>query len=182
MTVPSGLTKGTWTLDGAHSEVGFAVRHAGISKVRGSFDLVEAGLNVGDSLADSSVTAVAKADSFNSGDDNRDAHVRGEDFFDTAKFPELSFASTGLSGDGEAFKLAGDLTIRGITKPVTFDAEFNGVAVDAFGTTRTGISANTVISRKEFGLTWNAALEAGGVLVSDKVAINLDVAFVAPSE
>jgi polyisoprenoid-binding protein YceI len=181
MAIPTGLTEGTWNFDGAHSEVGFTVRHAGISKVRGNFDTVDATLQVGPSLQDSKVTATIKTESFNSNDENRDAHVRGGDFFDVEQFPEMTFESKRVEGAGETYKLIGDLTIRGITKEVVIDTEFNGVAVDPFGATRAGFSGQTVISRKEFGLTWNAALEAGGVLVGDKVTINLDAAFVAPS-
>lgn len=181
MTIPSGLTTGTWNLDNAHSEVGFSVRHAGISKVRGKFNDVSATLEVGDSLASSKVNAVVKTASFDSGDANRDGHVRGEDFFDVEKYPELTFTSTHITAKGETYDLTGDLTIRGITKQVVIETEFNGVAVDPFGATRAGFSGETVISRKDFGLTWNAALEAGGVLVGDKVTISLEVAFVAPS-
>jgi len=174
----TGLTQGTWNLDSSHSTVGFSVRHAGISKVRGTFSEMEGALTLGETLADTTVTATIQAASFNSGDANRDAHVRGADFFDVEVFPTLTFTSTSVSGDDEDFALNGELTIRGITHPVTFKGEFHGVAVDAFGATRAGFEAKTVISRKEFGLTWNAALEAGGVLVSDKVTIILDVAFV----
>jgi polyisoprenoid-binding protein YceI len=180
MTIPTGLTTGTWTLDGSHSEIGFTVRHAGISKVRGSFDKVDARLEVGEHLDNSKVTATVQTGSFNSNEPNRDAHVKGEDFFDAEKFPEMTFASTKIEGNGETFKLTGDLTIKGITKEVVLETEFNGVAVDPFGATRAGFSGQTTISRKEFGLTWNAALEAGGVLVGDKVTINVDAAFVAP--
>lgn len=181
MAIPTGLTQGTWNFDGSHSEVGFSVRHAGISKVRGNFDTVDATLQVGSSLEDSRITATIKTESFNSNDENRDAHVRGGDFFDAEQFPEMTFVSRRVEGAGETYKLIGDLTIRGITKEVAIDTEFNGVAVDPFGATRAGFSGQTVISRKEFGLTWNAALETGGVLVGDKVTINLDAAFVAPS-
>ncbi|WP_026819582.1 YceI family protein [Arthrobacter castelli] len=182
MSIPTGLTKGTWTLDPTHSEVGFTVRHAGISKVRGHFDNVEAALEVADSLDQSRLSAVAKTDSFNSKDPNRDAHVKGEDFFDAQTYPEMKFVATDVSGSGETYRISGDLTIKGTTQPVTFDTEFNGVAVDPFGATRAGFSGSTVINRKDFGLTWNAALETGGVLVGEKVTISLDVAFVAASE
>lgn len=174
----TGLAQGTWNLDTSHSTVGFTVRHAGISKVRGQFTDVEGTLTLGETLADSSVSATIQAASFNSGDENRDGHVRSADFFDVETFPTLSFVSSAITGDEEDFELTGELTIRGISKTVTFKGEFNGVAVDPFGATRAGFEAKTVISRKEFGLTWNAALEAGGVLVSDKVTITLDVAFV----
>jgi len=173
-----GLSQGTWNFDPAHSEVGFSVRHAGISKVRGKFTDVAATLELGATLGDAAVTATIQAASFSSGDANRDGHVRSADFFDVETHPTLAFTSTGISGDEGDFELTGELTIRGISKTVTFSGEFNGVAVDPFGATRAGFEAKTVISRKEFGLTWNAALEAGGVLVSDKVTITLDVAFV----
>ena len=176
--IPSGLTSGTWNLDSSHSEVGFTVRHAGISKVRGNFDKAAAVLEVGQELNDSKITAVLDAASFNSNEPNRDAHVKGADFFDAEQFPELRFTATGVEGSGETYKLTGDLTIKDTTRPVTLNVEFNGVAVDPFGATRAGFSGSTSISRKEFGLTWNAALETGGVLVGDKVTINVDAAFV----
>ncbi|WP_343319108.1 YceI family protein [Arthrobacter sp. TMP15] len=174
----TGLTQGNWNFDASHSEVGFTVRHAGISKVRGKFTDLSASLTLGETLAQSVVTATIQAASFNSGDENRDGHVRGADFLDVQEHPTLTFVSSAVTGDAQDFALTGELTIHGITVPVTFKGEFNGVAVDPFGATRAGFEAKTVISRKEFGLTWNAALEAGGVLVSDKVTISLDVAFV----
>ncbi|MCC3268388.1 YceI family protein [Arthrobacter gengyunqii] len=177
--IPSGLITGTWTLDGSHSEIGFTVRHAGISKVRGNFDDVTAVMEIGPSLEDSTINAVIQSASFNSNDANRDGHVKGADFFDVEKFPELTFAVTGIEGSGETYRVAGDLTIKGTTRPVVLETEFNGVAVDPFGATRAGFSGSTVISRKDFGLTWNAALETGGVLVGDKVTISVDAAFVA---
>lgn len=172
------IIPGTWTLDTSHSEVGFTVRHAGISKVRGAFTDVTGTLTVGDSIAGSTVEAVVKTGSFDSNDDNRDAHVKGADFFNVEEFPEMTFVPTGVAGSTEEFKLEGNLTIKETTKPVTLKVEFGGVAVDPFGATRAGFSATTQISRKEFGITWNAALEAGGVLVGDKVTINIDSAFV----
>jgi polyisoprenoid-binding protein YceI len=178
VTLPSGLTPGVWNLDMSHSEIGFTVRHAGISKVRGRFTDASAEARVGESLADSSLHATVKTASFESGDANRDGHVKGPDFFDVEEFPEMTFRATSVEGDGEDYTLTGDLTIRGITKPVELEVEFTGVAVDPFGATRAGFSAETDISRKEFGLTWNAALEAGGLLVSDKVKINVDAALV----
>ncbi|RAN69473.1 polyisoprenoid-binding protein [Bacillus sp. SRB_336] len=178
MTLPTELSEGTWMLDLAHSEIGFTVRHAGISKVRGRFTEATAEARVGDSLANSTLHAVVKTASFDSGDANRDQHVRSADFFDTEKYPEMKFRATSIEGDGEDYTLTGDLTIRDITKPVELEVEFTGVAVDPFGATRAGFTAETVISRKEFGLTWNAALAAGGLLVSDKVKIELDAALV----
>jgi polyisoprenoid-binding protein YceI len=181
MTLPSGLTPGMWTLDMSHSEIGFTVRHAGISKVRGRFTDATAEAHIGDSLLDSSLHATVKTASFESGDANRDAHVKGPDFFDVETFPEMTFRATSAEGSGEDYTLTGDLTIRGITKPVELEVEFTGVAVDPFGATRAGFSAEAEISRKEFGLTWNAALETGGLLVSDKVKINVEAALVKQS-
>ena len=178
MTLPQGITPGIWTLDMSHSEIGFTVRHAGISKVRGRFTDASAEAHVGPSLSSSSLHATVKTASFDSGDANRDAHVRGADFFDVEQFPEMTFRATGIEGDGEDYTVTGDLTIRGVTKSVELEVEFTGVAVDPFGATRAGFSAEAEISRKEFGLTWNAVLEAGGVLVSDKVKINVDAALV----
>ncbi|MGF9664239.1 YceI family protein [Arthrobacter crystallopoietes] len=175
------LSPGTWNLDLAHSEVGFIVRHAGISKVRGQFTDAEGTLVVGETLEGSSVQAVVKTSSFDSNDDNRDAHVKGGDFFDVEQYPNMTFKASGVEGTPEEFKLTGDLTIKDTTLPVVFDVEFGGMAVDPFGATRAGFSATTQISRKQFGITWNAALEAGGVLVGDKVTINVDAAFVLPS-
>lgn len=178
----SEITPGIWNLDTSHTEVGFTVRHAGISKVRGFFTDVAGTLTVGDSLATSKVEATVKTESFNSKDANRDAHVKGEDFFHVEQFPEMTFVSTGAAGSAEDFELQGELTIKDTTKPVSFKVELGGVAVDPFGATRAGFSATTQISRKEFGITWNAALEAGGVLVSDKVVINIDSAFVLAAQ
>lgn len=173
----ANLTPGTWNLDSSHSEIGMTVRHAGISKVRAVFEEAEATLVVSEEGV-ATVDARVKAASFNSKSPDRDAHVRGEDFLDSEKHPELTFVANNITASGEEFEISGALSIRGVTKPVTFEVEFGGQAVDPFGMTRAGFSANTVISRKEFGLTWNAALEAGGVLVGDKVSIDLEAAFV----
>ncbi len=178
----SALTSGTWNLDASHSEFGFSVCHAGISKVRGSFTEFDATLTVGETLADSSVVANVQIASVNTKDANRDGHLKSADFFDAEQFPAMTFKSTGIKGDSEEFVLVGELTVRGVSKEVEFDVELGGQAVDAFGATRAGFFASTTISRKEFGITWNAALEAGGVLVSDKVKIEIDASFVLPTE
>ena len=175
------LTPGTWTLDASHSEIGLTVRHAGISKVRAVFEEATGTLDVAaDGSAD--VNTVVRTESFNSKSADRDAHVRSEDFLDAENHPELTFVATGIKPTGETFDLTGELTIRGISKSVTFEADFGGQAVDPFGATRAGFSASSVISRKEFDLNWNAALEAGGVLVGDKVTLDLEVAFVHQGE
>ncbi|WP_211879890.1 YceI family protein [Pseudarthrobacter albicanus] len=182
MTLPEGLTTGVWTLDMSHSEIGFTVRHAGISKVRGRFNEASAEARLRDSLADATLHATVKTASFDSSDANRDGHVRGPDFFDVEEYPEMTFRATSLRGDGEDYVLTGDLTIRGITKPVDLEVEYTGVAVDPYGATRAGFSAEAEISRKDFGLTWNAALAAGGLLVGDKVKINVEAAMVKQAE
>ena len=133
MSLPADVTTGTWTLDNSHSEIGFTVRHAGISKVRGQFKDAAATLDLADNVADSRISATIQTASFDSGDVNRDGHVRGEDFFDVEKFPEISFVSNGLVAKGNTYELTGDLTIKGVTRPVALETEFNGVAVDPFG-------------------------------------------------
>lgn len=173
------LQAGIWSLDPAHSEIGFSVRHAGISKVKGGFKDVVATINVRDSNEDTfEITAIAKTESFDSGDANRDKHVRGADFLDAEAFPEVTFDSTKVTFDDDDFVLKGDLTIRGVTKRVKFKGTFNGIARDPFGILRAGMEATTVINRKDFGIVWNAALDTGGVLVSEKVKIVLDLSFV----
>lgn len=173
------LKSGIWSLDPTHSEIGFSVRYAGISKVKGGFKDVAATINVRDENKDAfEITAVAKTESFDSGDVNRDTHVKSEDFFDAARFPEVLFDSTKVTFDGEDFVLKGNLTIRGITKEVKFKGSFNGVAQDPFGVLRAGMEATATINRKDFGIVWNAALDAGGVLVSEKVKLVLELSFV----
>lgn len=161
---------GTWSLDSAHSTLGFTVRHAGISKVRGRFASAEAEVNVGDKVT---VNATVDAASFESGNSDRDAHIKSADFLDVEQFPTLSFRGELL---GE--ELIGSITIHGVSKDVTFEVELSDPVKDPFGQTRVGAEATATINRKDFGLTWNAALEAGGVLVSNQVKIELDLAFV----
>lgn len=177
MTAFDGLTPGTWTLDPSHTSAGFTVRHAGISKVRGQFTEVEGTLTVGEGASDLRFEAALKVASVTTGNTDRDNHLRSGDFFDAEAFPEIRFVSTEVSGDS----LVGELTIRDVTKPVTLNFAYEGAATDPFGTYRAGFTAETRISRKDFGLTWNAALEAGGVLVSDEVRIAIEAEFVAPT-
>jgi polyisoprenoid-binding protein YceI len=169
--LPTGLTTGTWAVDGSHTEAAFTVRHAGISKVRGTVAVTEGVITVGEDLASTSVTVTLDPSTVSTGDANRDGHLKSGDFFDVEKFGQWTFVSTEVREDA----IVGDLTIHGVTQPVELATEFNGTAVDPFGNTRAGFEASVTISRKDFGLTWNAALEAGGVLVSDKVVIALDV-------
>ena len=174
--LPTELIAGTWTIDASHSEAGFSVRHAGISKVRGTVAITEGTIVVGDDLTVTSVTATLDSSTISTGDAGRDGHLKSADFFDVEQFATWTFASTSVRADGNDYTIVGDLTIHGVTKSVELETEFNGTAVDPYNNLRAGFAASTTISRKEFGLTWNAALEAGGVLVSDKVVISIDIA------
>lgn len=171
MATLSDLTPGTWTVDPSHSELGFVARHLMVSKVRGKFTDFDGTVTVAENVADSTVVANVRLASVDTNAPDRDAHLRSADFFDVEATPEMVFRSTKVSDD----TLEGDLTIKGITHPVVFDIDFNGVASDPWGNTKAGFEAKAEISRKEWGLTWNAAIEGGGVLVSDKITINLDV-------
>lgn len=171
----STIPTGTYVIDPAHSEVSFTVRHAGIAKVRGVFDTFSGSIDVGADLASSSATATIDASSIDTGDATRDNHLRSGDFFDVATRPTWTFEGNRLERAGDDLTLLGDLTINGVTKQVALDVEYNGAAVDPFGNARVGFSASTELSRKEFGLTWNVALEAGGFLVGDKAKVNIEV-------
>jgi polyisoprenoid-binding protein YceI len=172
-TVP-GLVAGTWTIDPSHSEVGFVVRHLMVSKVRGLFEKFTGTLTVGTDVLTSSVEAVVDMTSITTRDENRDNHLRTADFFETEKHPEMTFSSTSITPKGDNFVLTGDLTIKGITKPTAFDLEFNGVSSSPMGT-RAGFTANTEISRSEFGVDINMPLDGGGAVIGDKVKIQLEV-------
>ena len=170
-----GYKPGTWVMDPSHSEVGFSVRHMMISKVRGAFGVKSATIIAPENPLEVSVVAQVDATSLDTKDEGRDTHLRSGDFFDVEVYPTLNFVSTGVRIEGGDFLVDGDLTIRDVTKPVTFELEFNGFGVDPWGNYKAGASAKTVINREEFGLTWNAALEAGGVLVGKDVTITLDL-------
>lgn len=173
--LPTGLVAGTWNIDPSHTEASFTVRHAGISKVRGTVAVTGGAITVGDDLELSSVTATLDPSTITTGDAGRDGHLKSGDFFDVEKFGEWTFTSTSVKTDGDDYVVTGDLTIHGVTKSVDLAVEFGGAATDPFGNQRAGFSATLPISRKDFDLTWNAALETGGVLVSDKVNIALEV-------
>ncbi|SDH39161.1 YceI family protein [Microbacterium pygmaeum] len=170
-----GYKAGTWVLDPAHSEVGFVVRHMMISKVRGHFDIKSATLTAPENPLEASLTAQVDATSLSTKDEGRDAHLRSADFFDVENYPTIDFVSTGVRIEKGEFLVDGDLTIHGTTKPVTFDVDFGGFGSDPWGNYKAGATAKTVINREDFGLTWNAALETGGVLVGKDVTIELDL-------
>lgn len=171
----STLTAGTYTIDAAHSDLGFSVRHAGISKVRGRFTDFSGSFTVGEPVTESSATVTIDAASVDTGNEQRDGHLVSEDFWNAAQNPQWSFSSTAVSGTADDLSVEGELTINGVRKPVTLAAEFNGSASGPEGETRASFSATTSISRKDFDLTWNVALEGGGLLVGDKIAIELEV-------
>lgn len=168
---------GTWTIDPTHTRLGFVARHAMVTKVRGSFTDFEGSLTLaGANPAASSITLTAQLASIDTGNADRDAHLRSPDFFDVENNPAMTFASTSVKhSDGDEFVLVGDLTIKGVTRSVEIEVELDGIVTDPFGNTRAGFEGEAEISRKDFGLTWNVPLDGGGVLVSDKIKIQLDV-------
>jgi polyisoprenoid-binding protein YceI len=170
-----GYVTGTWTIDPVHSEVSFVVRHMMVSKVRGRFDKFEGHIVTGADPLQSSVTATVDLSTVNTGAPQRDDHIRSADFFEVESHPTMTFVSTGVRRDGDDFLLDGDLTIRGTTKPVTFNLEVNGFGPDAYGGTRVGFSATGEINRNDFGVSYNGPIPGGGVAVSEKVAINLEI-------
>jgi polyisoprenoid-binding protein YceI len=171
-----GYVAGTWAIDPVHSEVSFTVRHMMVSKVRGRFDKFDATFVTAENPLESKVTATVDVSSINTGQEQRDAHIRSADFFEAEKHPTMTFTSTGVRADGADFLLDGDLTIRGVTKPVTFKLEVSGFGPDAYGGTRAGFSATTEINRHDFGVSFNGAIPGvpGGVAVSEKVTIHLE--------
>ncbi len=171
---------GTYQLDASHSRVGFIARHAMIAKVRGSFDQVEGKATIdGANPANSTLEVTIQAASIDTRDANRDGHLRSADFFDVEKYPTITFKGTEFNiVDDETVEVTGDLTIKDVTKSVTVPFEFGGAAVDPFGNSRIGFEGQVTVNRKEWGLTWNAALETGGVLVSEKVVLDLEVSAV----
>ena len=173
---------GTWTIDAVHSTVGFAVRHMMVSKVRGKFGEFEGTIVTAENPLESTATATIKLDSVDTGNAQRDGHLRTADFFNTESNKEMTFTSTSLSGSGEEFEVTGDLSLNGVTKPITFTVELEGFGPDAYGGTRAGFTATGTNNRKDFGVDFNAAMETGGVVVADKVAITLEIEAVLNSD
>ncbi len=166
-----------WEIDPAHSQATFAVKHMMLSTVKGQFNVIGGHLHIDEQHPENSwVDAQADVNSIDTRDPKRDAHLRSPDFFDAEKYPTLNFKSTKVEriGDNE-YRVLGDLTIRGVTRPVVFKAEYSGQGKDPWGGQRAGLSATTKINRKEWGLTYNQALETGGVLVGDEVKIEIDL-------
>ena len=168
--------KGTYVLDPSHSQLGFVARHAMVTTVRGSFNEVTGTATIdGANPAASTLNVTVDTASVDTRNEGRDAHLKSPDFFDIEKFPEITFAGTDFAIDGDVVNVTGDLTIKGNTHPVTIPLEFQGEAKDPFGNDRIGFEGSVVVNRKDWDLTWNAALETGGVLVSEKVTLELEV-------
>ena len=173
-TIIPNYVAGTWSLDPAHTEIGFVVRHMMVSKVRGRFEKYNATIVTAPNPTESYVEVEVDLSSITTGNDQRDAHLRSSDFFDVETSPAMTFRSTAVRPNGEDFLVDGDLTIRGVTRPITLNVEVGGFGPDAYGGIRSGFSATAEINRRDFGVNWNAAIEGGGVVVSDKVIITIE--------
>lgn len=175
------MSTNKWALDPSHSEIEFKVRHMMITNVKGSFDSFSIDVD-GDDITAANVTVNIDAASINTNSTDRDNHLKSADFFDVENYPVIKFVSKSLNKvDGQEYTLIGDLTIKDVTNEVKLDVEFGGINKDPWGNNKAGFSLNGKINRKDFGLNWNAALEAGGVMVSDEVKIFAEVQFAQPA-
>lgn len=164
-----------WTIDNTHSEIAFKVKHMMISTVTGHFEDFEAKAKTdGDNFNNAEIAFSAKTSSINTKNNDRDTHLKSDDFFNSEKYPEMKFVSKSFTGE----QLIGDLTIRDVTKEITLDAELNGIAVDPYGQTKAGFEIKGEVNRKDFNLTWSAVTEAGSIVVSDKIKLVIDVQFI----
>lgn len=177
-TIPT-LTQltGSYTIDPAHSRIGFVARHAMVTRVRGAFNEFEGTAVLdGDNLANSTATVTIKAASIDTRNAQRDEHLRANDFLAMDSYPEITFVSTAVRQTGDTnFELTGDLTIKGVTNSVTIPVTYEGAVTDPFGNLRVGFEGSVTINRKDYGVTWNAALEGGGVLISDRIVLEFEV-------
>ena len=165
----------TWVIDAAHSEIGFKVKHLMINNVRGNFkSFTGEAETTGEDFKNAKVSFTAEIASIDTGNEQRDGHLKSGDFFNAEQFPQLKFVSTGFNGD----KMEGELTFLNVTKPVKLDVEFGGTAKDPWGNSKAGFTVTGKINRKDWGLNWNAALEAGGVLVGEEVTLNAEIQLV----
>jgi polyisoprenoid-binding protein YceI len=166
---------GTWTIDPGHADVGFVGRHFGLTRIRGRFTGVEGTVAIADPVEQSTVEVTIAMASVDSGDQTRDEHLRSADLFDVERYPTATFRSTGVTAAGRTGKLIGELTIKGITRPVELDVEFVGGVADPWGNERAVFNASGLINREDWGLTWNMLLEAGGLLVSKEIRLEIDL-------
>ena len=172
-TIPS-IESGTWVLEDQHTKIGFMARHLMVTKVRGHFAEYRGKVEIADDLTDSSIEVTIDAASITTGASDRDEHLRSGDFLDVANYPELRFVSTDISRDGDRFEITGDLTVRDVTRPITLLARYEDTVTDPWGNERIAFSARSEINREDWGLTWNAALEGGGWLVSKDVVLEIE--------
>jgi polyisoprenoid-binding protein YceI len=175
LTEIPGYVTGTWDIDPVHSEAGFSVRHMMVSKVRGRFTKLSGELVTASNPLESRVTAEIDVTSVDTGAEQRDEHLRSSDFFNAEQYPVMTYRSTGLRRSGDGYVLHGELTLRGVTREVPLTVELNGFGPDPFGGTRAGFTATGEINRQDFGVSWSAPLEAGGVVVADKVSLHLEI-------
>jgi polyisoprenoid-binding protein YceI len=181
MTITSAQTgtiiePGTWVFDASHSSVEFVARHLMVTKVRGRFGNVQGTITIADDPLQSKVEASVETATVESGDAKRDEHLKSADFFDVEQYPTIEFVSTSVRDRGNGhYDLTGNLTVRGVTREVTWDLAYEGTVQDPWGGTRAGFSATTEVNRKDWGLEWNVALEAGGLLVSEKARLNIEI-------
>ena len=177
VTTPTTTLTGNYTIDPSHSRIGFVARHAMVTKVRGSFNQFDgSGYFDADDPTSSTLQLTIQAASIDTRNADRDAHLRSNDFFAMEQHPEITFVSTAVEQvDPENYRVTGDLTLKGVTNPVTVELEYTGAAVDPYGNQRVGFEGRTTINRKDWGVTWNAPLEAGGVLVSEKVTLEFEI-------
>jgi polyisoprenoid-binding protein YceI len=180
MTTITETATGTYDIDASHSTIGFVARHAMIAKVRGAFNEIEgAGHFDADDPTRSTLEVVIRTASVDTHNADRDGHLRSADFFDVDNHPTMTFTSTGVEAvDESTYAVTGDLTIKGVTRPVVFDVQLGGTAVDPWGNTRLGLEGSAVVNRKDWDLTWNTALDAGGVLVGEKVTLEFEISAV----
>lgn len=180
MTTPiiPGYVAGTWTIDPAHSDVSFVARHMMVSKVRGHFRSFQGTLTTPENPLESTVEATIDLISVDTANEQRDNHLRSNDFLEIDTYPTMTYRSTGIRQDGEDYVLDGELALKAVTKQVPLKVEFNGVGPDGYGGTRAGFTAKGEINRLDFGVKWNATLETGGVVVSDKIQLELEAEFI----
>ncbi|MCB0965569.1 MAG: YceI family protein [Ilumatobacter sp.] len=183
-TITTDAATGTYSIDPSHSRIGFVARHAMVTKVRGSFNEFEgSGRFDVDQPERSQLSVTIRVASIDTRNADRDGHLRSNDFFDMETHPTITFASTSVAAaDDDRYEVTGDLTIKGVTRSITFDLELTGTAVDPYGNTRLGLEGSTVINRKDWGVSWNAALEAGGVLVGEKVTLEFEISAIKTAD
>ena len=178
--MPTPPASGSYTIDPTHSRIGFVARHAMVTKVRGSFTKFNgSGVFDAENPTKSSLSVEIVATSIDTGNTDRDNHLRSNDFFDMERFPTITFTSTTVTSlSGDIYRVVGDLTIKSVTQSVEIDFEVSGPSTDPYGNQRLGLEGSTTINRKDFGVTWNAALETGGVLVGEKIALEFDISVI----